>query len=791
MRFCRRMSSMDGFCSAVAHWFDAAFTEPSPIQKMAWPKIRSGENCLLLAPTGSGKTFAAFLTLIDGLARLGYNGCLENTIYAIYITPLKALGNDIHRNLLGPLSEIGKQDADFPNIEVAVRSGDTPQNERARMTRKPPHILITTPESLYLILGSKRIAWALESVQTVIVDEVHSLCDNKRGVHLAVSLERLEERTAKSFQRIGCSATMNPVEEIARYLAGYDTRGDERPCTILDVGAGKQFDLQVKVPLPEFLAANNTSLWNSAYEILQEEIKAHDTTLVFCNSIYRAEKTALHLNEVAGGVSDIGVHHGSIAKEVRLDVEARLKAGQLKALLATSSLELGIDIGSVNLVYHLESPKTVASGLQRVGRAGHLLDTTSKGRILIFDRDELVEAAVICRAMADGEVDRARIPKGSLDVLAQQVAAEISLRPQNEKELFGVVRRSYPYSGLSFEAFEDIIRMLVGEYRFSMPYPPWPLLMWDRSTGNLSPVRGATHITVMNVGTIEDPSEYDVVIEKSKKHIGKIESDFVDDTLRAGEVFALGNSSWRVRGKRKNQVLVEEAPGSTPTVPWWTGGVVKRTVEVGKKVGMLRREIAGRSDDSSCVAWLKEEYHLCPDSAEALRAYVRSQQLTCGTVPDHEHLMAENWRDELGRSNVIIHCPLGERINRTWGLALCEAAREKRDESWSLTASNDLILLTLKREGEGSTRDTGADELLSLVQDGNLDYFLIRGIQIPGGSKFRAVATCALQILRAKEGKRVPVWLQNHRAQELFDAAAEAPEYPLFTELRQLIIEET
>ena len=383
------------------------------------------------------------------------------------------------------------------------------------------------------------------------------------------------------------------------------------------------------------------------------------------------------------------------------------------------------------------------------------------------------------------------IPRGSLDVLAQQAAAEVSHRQCGILELFGMFRRSYPYSTISVEAFEKVIGMLAGEFRFSMPYPPWPLVMWDRNAGLLSPVRGATHVTSMNVGTIEDPSEYEVVIEKSKKHIGKIESDFVDDTLRPGEIFALGNSSWRVRGKRKNRVMVEEAPGATPTVPWWTGGVVKRTEEVGRKVGMLRREIARRSDDRSCIAWLQSEYRLCADGAEALREYVRSQQLACAIVPDHEHLLAENWRDELGRSNVIIHCPLGERINRTWGLALTEAARDIRDEEWSLTASNDLILLTLKHEREGSPRNTGADDLLSLVHDKNLDFYLLRGIQITGGSRFRGVATCALQILRAKEGKRVPVWLQNHRAQELFDAAIDNPDYPLFKELRQLTIEET
>ena len=786
---------MPDFCPAIEGWFSEKFVTPAPIQKLAWPRIRAGKSCLLLAPTGSGKTFASFLTIIDSLARLGLAGKLEDTIYAVYITPLKALGNDIRRNLIQPLEEIRAQNPDFPDIRVAIRTGDTTQAERAKMTRNPPHILITTPESLFLLLGSKRIAWALESVRTVIVDEVHSLCDNKRGIHLALSLERLEERVAANnltpLQRIGCSATMNPLEEIARYLVGYDDNRAERPCEIIDAGAGNQYDIRVEVPVSEFLSTNNTSLWNSAFEILTKEINAHDTTLVFCNSRYRAEKTALLLGEMAKENRHVGVHHGSMAKEVRFETEERLKNGELKALVATSSLELGIDVGAVNLVYHLESPKTVASGLQRVGRAGHLLDATSKGRILIFDRDELAEAAVICRAMLDGEVDSVRIPRGSIDVLSQQIAGIVSVRQYGVDELYRIVCRAYPYAGLRRGTFERALQMLSGDIELNMSYPPRALVLWDRNAALLSPNRGASHITNMNVGTIEDASEYEVVIEKSGKRIGRIEADFVDDSLRTGEVFALGNSSWRVKGKRKNQVLVEEAPGSTPTVPWWMGGVVSRSEEVGRMIGLLRREVTIRTERNACVTWLMAEYHLCANGAEALYQYVRSQQLSCGIVPDHEHILAEFWCDELGNIHIILHCPLGARINRTWGLALSQAALENRGETWSITSTNDIVLLSLKSEPVGHDRISDPNDLLDLVNPENLDYYIVKGIELTGGTKFRAVATCALQILRAKDGKRIPVWLQNHRAQELFEAAEDTLEYPLFDELKTLIEEET
>jgi ATP-dependent Lhr-like helicase len=608
--------ALGGFTPFVRDWFLSRFACPSPAQVLAWPAIRRGESTLLLAPTGSGKTLAAFLCAIDELCRQGQSRSgLPAGVQVLYITPLKALGNDIHRNLLEPLAGIrARAGKAFPDIRVAVRTGDTPQAERQRQVRQPPHLLITTPESLFLLLGSGRMAPALRTVRTVIVDEVHALCDSKRGAHLAVSLERLEAQAAGPLQRVGCSATINPLEEVAAFLAGYGADGGPRPCTILDAGMRKDLDVRVLAPLPDFLAAGHDALWASAYELLVREIAAHRTTLVFCNSRHKAERTALRLTELAGDRLRIGVHHGSMSRDTRLEVETRLKAGELDALVCTSSLELGIDIGSVDLVVHLESAKSVASGLQRVGRAGHLLGATSKGRFLILERDELFEAGAICRAMREGRVDPIRIPRRCLDVLAQQLAGTVAASPRTDAELFALVRRSYPYADLPREQFDGVLRMLAGDRFFDLARPPRPLVLWDRASGRVSPARGAAMVAAMCVGTIPDTAEYDVFIEGIRKRVGRVHAEFVDDSLRTGDVFVLGSTAWKVAGKRRNQLLVTAAPGATPTVPWWLGPVIPRTDQVG-------RDCRARRSDRTELGYLADEPVFCLSSRDPANLY--------------------------------------------------------------------------------------------------------------------------------------------------------------------------
>jgi len=786
---------VQAFLPCVEAWFRKTFAAPSPAQVAAWPVIRRGDNTLLLAPTGSGKTLSAFMCAIDDLVSQAQQGRLTDGVQVLYITPLKALGNDIQRNLLAPLAGIREEaPEDLPEIRVAVRSGDTTSAERAKMIRKPPHILITTPESLYLLLGSKRMSPNLHSIRTVIVDEIHAMCDNKRGVHLSISLERLEEVVDGPLQRVGCSATLSPIEEIAAFLVGCGNDRRQRPCTVLDAGMRKDLDVKVMAPLPDFLEAGNSALWASAYELLLKEVGSHDTTLVFVNSRYKAERTSLRIAELDDSRdAKIGVHHGSVSKEMRLEAEDRLKSGELDALIATASLELGIDIGSVDLVYQLESPKTIATGLQRIGRAGHLLDATSKGRVLVFERDELMEAAAIARAMMQGEVDAISIPRGCLDVLSQQIVGIVSTDDRESGELLSLLRRASPFAQLKDTDYERALAMLAGDNRFDMARPPLPLILWDRTTGRLTGARGSKQTSNMCVGTIAERSEYDIVIEHSSKKVGTVQSEFVDDSLRIGDVFVLGSSSWKVEGIRKNQLLVEEAAGSTPTVPWWHGAVSARSAEVGNRVGILRREIVARLKDEKVEDWLQQEYCLGPYAAAALVDYVREQQISAGVVPDHQRCLVETWRDELGRPSIIIHLPLGRRLNQTWGEAISAAAKREYHQYWSVTASNDLVILMREKHAARKHAGVTAEELLAHVTPRSLAGLIKESVSqsASASSAFRDAAVCSLQVPRVRQGQRVPLWLQNHFAQELFEAAGKLEDFPVVAEVRRSHIEET
>lgn len=777
----------DSFHPAVARWFGAAFPSPSPVQSLAWPAISRGESCLLLAPTGSGKTLAAFLCAIDALCRQASDGALPEGIQVLYITPLKALGNDIRKNLLEPLAGIRAQaGTGLPEIRVAVRTGDTPQAERQRMARTPPHILITTPESLFLLLQSTRMVPALRGVRTVIVDEIHSLCGSKRGAHLSISLERLQHLVEGPLQRVGCSATIRPLEQVAAFLTGF-ADGEPRPCTIIDAGMRKNLDIRVMAPLRDFLEASNTALWSSAYELLLDEIRHHTTTLIFANSRYKTERTVLRLSELAGPGARIGAHHGSMSMETRLETEDALKSGELDALVATSSLELGIDIGSVDIVYQLESPKSVASGLQRVGRAGHLLDAVSQGRMLIFERDELFEAAAICRSMLDGLVDPLHIPRGCLDVLAQQIAGSVAAGLHDVDELFTLLRGAYSFTALPRAQFEAVLGMLAGEHAFQMAHAPRPLLLWDRSASRLSPTRDCAHVCAMCVGMIPETTDYEVVIASNNKRVGTIGAEFVDDNLRNGDVFVLGSTAWRMVGVRRNRLLVEEAPAATPTVPWWIGAVESRSFDVGARVGALRRAVAERLHDDALPAWLQQEYCLCPHAANALIDYVREQQTVAGMVPDEQHLLVESWRDELGRLNIIIHSPFGARIHKTWGLALTVLAKRRFRQDWNATATNDILLLT-RREGPlPPVTPMDASTLFAALAHESADELVTCGaLDIADAeSSFRDVAVGALQVLRGWQGKRIPPWLRNLRATELHEAARAYPDYPVITEVRR------
>ncbi|NCO40117.1 MAG: DEAD/DEAH box helicase, partial [Armatimonadetes bacterium] len=533
----------------VRSWFESTFERVTPPQAQAWPQIALGNNTLIFSPTGSGKTLAAFLACLNDLFRMGEEGLLRDQVYVLYVSPLKALNNDIQKNLLEPLRGIRehaeRMGLQLPVVRSMVRTGDTPQRERQAMARKPPHVLITTPESLFIILATQRFRLAFEDVRYVIVDEIHALCDNKRGVHLSVSLERLQHAVGREFVRIGCSATQRPLEEIARFLVGVG-----RECAVVDVGGRKNLDVKAVSPVDNLAESMMDAIWSSCYDRVLQEVHANKTTLIFTNSRYKTERTALRLNELEqyraeGEPARIGAHHGSMSKEHRLEMEDKLKSGELDALVATSSLELGIDVGFIDSVIQLDSTKSVSTGLQRIGRAGHLLDATSKGRLIALDRDDLIECAVTVRAIMQGDLDRTRIPQNCLDVIAQHVVGAVAAQTWDPDELLTLFRRSHCYRDFPTEDYYRVLEMLAANYSFHLDQPPFEKLNWDKINRVLSPARSTRSIAFRACGTIPDEASYDVTLEAKDKRVGRLDEMFVNE-LRPGDIFVLGSTAWKV-----------------------------------------------------------------------------------------------------------------------------------------------------------------------------------------------------------------------------------------------------
>jgi len=784
----------------VWEWFAKAFGRPSPPQEAAWPRIAEGRSTLIFSPTGSGKTLAAFLWCINELFRLGVRDGLDDAVHVLYLSPLKALNNDIQRNLVRPLRGIRRRAAragvGVPEIRSRVRTGDTTPSQRAEMARRPPHILITTPESLYIILATEKFRRCLKAVRYVIVDEIHAISDNKRGVHLSLSLERLRHWVGRDFVRIGLSATQKPLDQIARFLVGVGEDGRPRDCEIVDVGGRKDLDVRVVTPVDNLLEAHFDAIWGSAYEQMLSLIRGHDTTLIFTNSRYKTERTALRLNELSAG-SDVtvGAHHGSMSKEVRLGMESRLKRGDLDALVATSSLELGIDVGSIDLVCQIETPKSVSRGLQRIGRAGHLLDATSEGRLLVTDRDDLVESAVLVRAVCDGRIDTTRIPHNCLDVLAQQIVGAVAADEWDADELYRLCRRSHCYHDLPRPQFDRTLEMLAGNYDFEMDQPPFPKLTWDQVNNRLLPDRASRLIAFRAGGTIPDIADYDVWFESKRTKVGQLDEGFVED-LRTGDIFILGSSSWRVLGIRRNRVLVEDVYGRAPTIPFWGGDRDSRTADLGALVGRFRREMARHLAAGDAAEWLVESFHVDDNGAASICEYFREQQLLAGDVPSDRLVMVEHFQDELGVRQIVIHSSFGIRVNETWALALCEAIERARGFRPASATVDDGILLTLpkgKRIALGPRRGRRkGSALLDLVGPGDVDELLGEAlVRSPVfASRFRHNAVRSMLVLREYQGRRTPVWLQSLRASALLDACRERRDFPLIAEtLRECLHE--
>jgi ATP-dependent Lhr-like helicase len=787
------------FSPATRAWFDAAFSAPTEAQARGWEAIGRGDHTLILAPTGSGKTLAAFLWALDRLIQQGSRrGCR-----VLYVSPLKALTYDVARNLKAPLAGIARQaerlGLEPPELRVATRTGDTPAEERRAMVRRPPDILITTPESLYLLLSSNASS-VLATVEHVIVDEIHAVASTKRGTHLALSLERLEEISLAPVQRIGLSATQRPLDELARFLGGQTFGPGQIPVpravTIVDAGVRKPLELSVVVPvddMAELTSASQplSSIWPAIYPELLSLIRAHRSTLIFVNSRRLAERLAARLNELAaseglffaGGSAYMGAgvapdvvraHHGSIAREQRVEIEDALKAGTLPALVATSSLELGIDMGAVDLVVQVEAPTSVASGLQRIGRAGHQVGQPSKGRIFPKFRHDLLVAAAVAERMQSGLIEETRVARNPLDVLAQHVVAAVAAvdGPVRVDALAACVRRSYPYADLPRDAFEGVLDMLAGRYPSDEFAELRPRIVWDRVAGTLTARPGAKMLAVTSGGTIPDRGLYGVFTPEGGR-VGELDEEMVYES-RVGDTFLLGATTWRIEEITRDRVIVTPAPGLPGKMPFWHGDSAGRPFELGAAIGEFTRTLGARSDSE-----LTEKCGLDPLAIKNLRAYVEEEsEATGGLIPTDRQIVVERFRDELGDWRVAILSPFGARVHAPWALALETRLRERLGLEAQALWSDDGIIVRLPEAEDAPALDSvliGPDDIEELVVSALGASALFAG-------RFRENAARALLLPRRRPGARTPLWQLRQRASDLQAVASQHGSFPVLLE---------
>jgi ATP-dependent helicase Lhr and Lhr-like helicase len=808
------------FSPATQDWLDGAFVAPTAAQLGAWDAIDRGEHTLVVAPTGSGKTLAAFLSALDRLAARPVPDDPMRRCRVLYISPLKALAVDVERNLRSPLAGIRQAAArlgqPLPDVTVAMRSGDTPADERRAFARRPADILITTPESLFLLLTSAARE-ALRGVDTVIVDEVHAVCATKRGAHLALSLERLDTLLDAPAQRIGLSATVRPVDEVATFLAG------GRPVAVVQPPLTKTFDLQVVVPVedmsalgepiedlsgPAASAQRRSSIWPHVEERVLDLIEAHRSTIVFANSRRLAERLTARLNELAterageapppptgrppaelmaqsgagGPAEDLVVaraHHGSVSREQRALVEEALKAGQLPAVVATSSLELGIDMGAVDLVIQVEAPPSVASGLQRVGRAGHQVGAVSRGVIFPKFRGDLLECAVVAERMRDGAIESMRYPRNPLDVLAQQIVAMVALDTLTVDEVDEIVRRAAPFAGLPRSALEAVLDMLAGRYPSDAFAELRPRLVWDRVTGELSARSGAQRLAVTSGGTIPDRGLFGVFLAGADgpgRRVGELDEEMVYES-RVGDVFLLGSSSWRIQDITHDRVLVTPAPGEVGRMPFWKGDSPGRPIELGRALGAFLREIA--SGDPEAAAARARAAGLDDWGAENLITYLAEQRAATGHLPDDRTVLVERFRDELGDWRLVVHSPFGAAVNAPWALAIGARLRERYGLDVASMHSDDGIVLRLPDTdaeppvGELAVFDPDEIESIVTAEVGGSALF---------ASRFRECAARSLLLPKRDPRRRAPLWQQRQRANQLLQVAGEYGDFPVVLE---------
>ena len=757
---------LDFFHPAVRAWFDQSFAAPTPAQGDAWPAIKVGRDVLIAAPTGSGKTLAAFLCAIDGLVRQGLEGGLSDETQIVYVSPLKALSNDIHRNLDVPLAGIRKalRAQGLPDVVIRswVRTGDTPQAERQRAAKLPPHIVVTTPESLYILLGSDSGRAMLKTTRAVIVDEIHAVASSKRGSHLLVSLERLSALCGGKLQRIGLSATQKPIEEVANFLVGAAAKR-ELPL-IVDSGHYRTRDLQLEVPPSPLEAVMSAVVWDQVYDRLAELIEAHRTTLIFVNTRRMAERVTRKLSDRLGETR-VAAHHGSLAKEQRLDAEQRLKSGALSVMVATSSLELGIDIGDVDLVCQLGSPRSIAAFLQRVGRSGHSVGGQPKGRLFPLSNDDLVECAALIDSANQGELDRLIMPAAPLDVLAQQIAAEVNAEEWNEAELFALVRLAWPYRNLERETYASVLRMLADGFT-TRRGRRGALIHRDEVNGVLRGRRGARLTAITSGGTIPDNSDFQVLLEPENVVVGTVNEDFAVESLQ-GDIFQLGNTAYQIIRVERGVVRVEDAHGQPPTIPFWLGEAPARTDELSQSVSRFRTEIEHRLDDGGAVSaldWIVDDLRLDRAAAEQIVDYLGAAYRALGALPTLETLVFERFFDEAGGMQLVIHSPHGSRINRAWGLALRKRFCRKFNFELQAAATEDNIVLSLTTAHSFDLADVARylspKTVRELLVQALLDAPMF-------GTRWRWVAGVALALPRFRGGKKVPPQLMRMMAEDL------------------------
>ncbi|MBI6947862.1 DEAD/DEAH box helicase [Pseudomonas koreensis] len=786
-------AALAGFHPAVSAWFSSTFPSVTAAQARAWPLIRQRRSTLIAAPTGSGKTLTAFLAVLDDLVHRGLenpDGLPDETL-VVYVSPLKALSNDIRINLQNPLAGITEQlrQMGLPELQIttAVRTGDTPQKDRVAMRKSAPHILVTTPESLYVLLGSESGRKMLGSTRTVIIDEIHAIAAGKRGSHLALSLERLQALCAEPLTRIGLSATQKPIDAVARFLVGTD-----RPCEIIDIGHARPRDLGIEVPPVPLSAVMANDVWELVYDRLADLAREHRTTLIFVNTRRLAERLSRHLSERLGKHA-VAAHHGSLAKEFRLDAEQRLKRGELQVLIATASLELGIDIGEVDLVCQIASPRSIAGFLQRVGRSGHQVGGTPKGRLFATTRDDLIECAALLDCVRRGELDTLHIPEAPLDVLAQQIIAEVSCREWAEDALLALFRQASPYRGLDEKHYQALLTMLAEGYNGRQGIRS-AYLHRDAVSRTLRGRRGAQLTAVTSGGTIPDNADYSVLLEPQGLNIGSVNEDFAVESI-AGDVFQLGNTSYRILRVETGKVRVEDAQGQPPTIPFWLGEAPGRSDELSAAVARLQAtldELLGvrPGDLQPALDWLTATLGLNRASAEQLAEYLARARLTLGALPSQDTLLMERFFDESGGTQLIIHSPFGSRINRAWGLALRKRFCRTFNFELQAAASEDAIVLSLS-----TSHSFELDDVWRYLHSNSAEHILIQAILDAPlfGVRWRWNAGVALALPRFTGGRKVAPQLQRMKSEDLIASVfpdqiaclenlageREVPEHPL------------